>query len=370
MTKLYRALRDGDMSRRDLFKTMGALGIGFSMIPVMGRQARAAEQVTYYTWAGYDVPQMHQPFIDANGADALQFSIFADESEALGKLRTGFRVDTAHPCIYDTQRWRDAGVIEPLDTGKIEAWNDLFPELINAGKIPGDENTWLVPVDWGNGSILYRTDMVEGEPDSWELLFDPKYKGRLAVWGGMDGVVNVAGLVAGVKDLSNMTDEELSRVRKLLTEQKALLRFYWDDPTQFEQAMAAGEIVASYAWNAGLVNMRNQVIPVKYMNPKEGILTWVCGITLVKSGEASEQARYDFINSVLSPEVGKFLIGDYGYGHSNSESFKLAGPEMVENAGLPPNPQQMFDNSVVLGPMDPAVRSKYVSMLEEVKSGF
>ena len=37
--------------------------------------------------------------------------------------------------------------------------------------------------------------------------------------------------------------------------------------------------------------------------------------------------------------------------------------------GLPTDPADMFANSVVLQPMDPAVRQKYIAMFEQVKAG-
>ena len=36
--------------------------------------------------------------------------------------------------------------------------------------------------------------------------------------------------------------------------------------------MAAGEVVAAYAWMASNVNLKKKGVPVKYMNPKEGVL--------------------------------------------------------------------------------------------------
>jgi spermidine/putrescine transport system substrate-binding protein len=266
-------------------------------------------------------------------------------------------------------RWRDAGVIRPIDTARLTNWGGVFDEL---KAVPGanvDGEQWFIPFDWGNGSILYRTDLVEVTEDSWSLLFDKKYAGKLAMWGAIDGAVNAAALVAGAKDPFNMTAAEMAKVRTLLIEQRELLRFYWDDPAAAEQALASGEIVAAYTWNQSLVNLQNQGLPVRYMRPKEGILTWVCGLVAGKELPAGEDAVYDFLDAMLDPATGAFLFNSYGYGHSNRITFNGLDKAKLAAYGIADNPAEMFKGSVVLHAMDPKVRESYTKMFEEIRAG-
>ena len=53
----------------------------------------------------------------------------------------------------------------------------------------------------------------------------------------------------GIPDPFDMTDDEMAQVKACLAS-SAPLRFYWTDPTELEQAIAAGEVVAAYAWAA------------------------------------------------------------------------------------------------------------------------
>ena len=77
-----------------------------------------------------------------------------------------------------------------------------------------------------------------------------------------------------------MTDEQLGEVRKLMRKQREILRFYWSSQTEAVNAIAAGELAASYAWNEAMVALTDQGIEAIYMNPKEGIWTWVCGLAM------------------------------------------------------------------------------------------
>ena len=53
-----------------------------------------------------------------------------------------------------------------------------------------------------------------------------------------------AALVAGVADPFNMSDEDISKVRDRLAQQRELLRFYYSDNTTLAQSIAAAAIAA------------------------------------------------------------------------------------------------------------------------------
>jgi spermidine/putrescine-binding protein len=124
-----------------------------------------------------------------------------------------------------------------------------------------------------------------------------------------------------------MIDEEIANVKTALVKQRDLVRFYWTDPAQLEQAMAAGEVVAAYAWMASNVNLKKKGVPVKYMTPKEGVLGFIDGFIMLKNGPGKEQNAYDFVDAWLAPASGKFMIESVGYGHSNRKAFDLASAE-------------------------------------------
>ena len=57
------------------------------------------------------------------------FAFFGDEEEAFQKLRTGFKADVAHPCSQSVVKWRDAGLLKPLDTSRIPEWDNILPGI-------------------------------------------------------------------------------------------------------------------------------------------------------------------------------------------------------------------------------------------------
>lgn len=355
------------LTRRQIATALAAAGVGMFTLPMLHRPAAAAGEIEYFTWASYEDPMFHQPFVRKYG-NPVPHSIFADEEEALQKVRAGYRPDVAHPCTYSVPRWRDAGILKPVDTARLQHYGDVFSQLTTIGGTVVDGKPYFVPWDWGNSSVLYRTDLVDSNTDSWMLLFDEKYAGRLAMYDSVDGAIPAAALALGFRNIATLDDAQLAEVRKLLDRQRPLLRYYWADNTALEQSMASGEVVAAYAWNSSYHALKEQGVPVAYMNPKEGILTWVCGLALIEGGAGDEQAAYDFIDAMLAPESGKTLIEAFGYGHSNRKSFELADKDRLTELGLS-DPDALFAQGVFLEEVPPETKQKYVSTYEAVKAG-
>ena len=364
-TPLFRDLREGRISRREVVKIAASVGVGIvaTQNPRLAA-AEAGEQPMYFTWTGYDIPELWPAYEAAHGLPHT--SVFASEEEAFTKMRSGFSVDIAHPCVETMQRWADGGLILPLDTSRLIWWDDMWPELHDMEGVHLNGEVVFAATDWGNSSVLYRTDLVDTE-ESWYMLFDPKYEGRISPWNSTSNIYAAAQILG--LDMWNVPQEELEGpVSDLLRQQRAATRFYWDDPTQAEQGMAAGEIATMYAWNASLVNLKAQDVPVAYANPKEGIWTWCCGLCRINSGSGDEDLVYDFINAWQSPEAGQFLIDSYGYGHSNKLAFDMVPPERLAELGLS-SPSELFEKSVYFKPLDPQVEARYVETWENIMAG-
>jgi spermidine/putrescine transport system substrate-binding protein len=342
--QLIEALRQGPLSRRQLHRWLATAGLGVAVMPILPKPARAADLV-YYTWSGYDVKEFMPGFVEKHGS-MPQTPLFGDEQEALTKIQSGFQVDVAHPCNNRVSIWRDAGVIEPVDTGRLEHWPELFDSLKSLkGTVTEDGQHWFLPVDWGMTALIYRSDLIKEPVDSWELLWDPKYKGKLSIGDGMADTGLIVATLLKIKDPNNMTADDLAKIKQKLLQQKPLLRFYWNDETTLERALTSGEVVASSSWNGAAATLIDQGVPVKFVSPKEGALTYCCGLVLARGGGHRDEA-YDLMNAMSSPEAGKWLIETYGYGHSNRKAFAMVAPEMLAKRSLPKDPSDMLGKGV------------------------
>ena len=118
------ALRNGKLSRRDLNRALAAVGLSFAAMPLTARRSRAAGKLTFFTWAGYDVPEAAPQYAAKHGGPP-DFSVFASEEEALQKMLAGFEPDLMHPCSYNIKRWKDAGVLQPIDVSRLPEYENI-----------------------------------------------------------------------------------------------------------------------------------------------------------------------------------------------------------------------------------------------------
>ena len=369
------AVREGKLSRRAFNRGLFAAGISMGSMPLLPKRALAApeDQATYFTWGGFDVPELFVPYVEKHG-ELPNFSIYGSTEDALTKLRSGFVADVAHPCSSDIPNWVQTGLFQPIDPQRLSNWPDVFPELYdmdyNQANGQPDGKIWMVPFEWGQSSIIYRTDLFElqGE-ESWDMMWDKRYSGRLGSLAGASDAWWVGAIKAGVPFEEIGTDAAFDKIAAVLREQRPLIRVYTDDTTSTDNAMASGELVAVLGWNSSALSLQTQGVPVKFAQPKEGALTWVCGPMLHKDAPKLDRA-YDIIDSLISVPSGEFILKDYGYGAVNKKSFEKFDDAKLAGMGLSREPNKILKAGHFGIPQSLEWQAKTVSEFEAIKSGF
>ncbi len=370
INELTDKLLSGTLSRRRFTQILGAAGVSMVMAP-QSAMAAANDQATFFTWGGYDNPDLFGPYIKKHG-EPPNLATFGGSEEALTKMRAGYVVDVSHPCNQAIPRWVATGLFQPLDTSKLSNWGNLIPELTQLeGASTADGKPYFAPFDWGQTSVTYRTDLVELKDgqESWDLLWDERYKGRVAVLASGGDTWWCAAILAGVDFKDIATDDGFKKVAALLRKQRPLIRIYTDDETTLEQALASGELVAAMTWNSSPVKLKNEGVPVKFANPKEGALTWVCGMMMHKDAPHPDKA-HDVIDALLSKETGMYLIGEEGYGHSNKQAFAATPDKRLAELGLTRNPQDILGAGKFQVPQSQEFETKMNQEFEQIKAGF
>lgn len=364
-------MKEGKLSRRAFTKSLMAAGVGVMATPLVSRKALAAaeDQGTYFTWGGYDIPELFGEY-QAKHGELPNFSIFGGTEEALTKMRGGFVVDVSHPCNSGLPRWISTGLFQQIDTSRLSHWDDVMPELVNIQGNVVDGAPYMVPFDWGQTSVTYRTDLfeLEGE-ESWDMLWDKRYTGRLGSLASGGDAWWCGAIKAGVPMSEIHTEEAFEKIAAVMREQRPLIRVYTDDTTTLEQALASGEMVAAMTWNSSATTLKAEGVPVKFANPKEGALTWVCGVVIHKDAPNLDRA-YDIIDSLLSVETGKFMINDYGYGHSNRKSFDHFDEETLASLGLAKDPKTVLEAGHFQVPQSQDWETRMNETFEQIKAGF
>ena len=239
--------------------------------------------VVFFGYEDSFLPDVLEPFEEATGID-VKTPAFADEDETEAKLRAGFEADVVELCSGEAGAMIEAGLLQPVDTGRIDDWDAIFPSFKEGEDVVDEDgNVWIVPLQGGPFGIVYLADEVE-PITSYEQLFFGDYEGDIAV-----------------------SEEPVSTI--------------WD------MAMALG-----YGPRVDEIT-NDQVVDAVYVAPAEGQILWKCGHGLAANAKNLD-AAYRLINHYLSPEMQLVFAEEYGYLASNSKILDVAPPELVEELRL------------------------------------
>ncbi len=357
------------MTRRQLNKTLAAAGVTMVTMPLasgLGPAAAQEETPMYFGWAGYDDLNLW-PGIEEKFGAPPRFTFWGDEEEGIVKMKAGFKPDLLFPCNYKIKAWYDNGLVQPIDVSRLKNWPDVLDSLKDIdGTVVDGQRIW-VPVDWGQTSVTYRTDLAPEYVDNetWGILWDPKYKGRMAMFDSIVDGVSVAAIMAGV-DPFDFTEETIEITRAKMKELVPLLRYFSNDSTTLEQGLASGELVAATTWNESITRLKAQGLPVKFMNPKEGAMTWVCGLSIAVGTEKYDQAL-EMIDAMLDPSSRVYEMTEFGYGGSTKAGFEQMDEALLLELGLSKNPDEILSAGIYQLPI--TNEAKVQEMFDEVKAG-
>jgi putative spermidine/putrescine transport system substrate-binding protein/spermidine/putrescine transport system substrate-binding protein len=325
-----------------------------------------------FDWSGYEAPEFHTKYVEKNG-DEPTFTFFGDEDEAFAKMQAGFKADLGHPCSQSVLKWREAGLLQPLDTSKIAGWNDLLPGLMSMKDLATTEDgkAWFMPWDWGNTLLTYNSEKVqEADVKSLQAFADPKFEGRVSIGDNVDDAYALASLAIGVKDWTHLTDEEFKKASEFLRKVHKNVRLYWADTTEIVQALSSGEVDLAWAWNDAAVQSAAAGAPIKSKrDTDEGLSTWVCGYVLFKNAPGSVDKAYDFLSAVNDPEVAKVLVNDWGYGQGNAKGMAGVDPAVLQEKGYA-DVQKFVDKTLFQAPVPNEQKQRMINEFEKIKSGF
>lgn len=348
--------------------TLGALALSVASAPLTATAGGA--DLTVFDWSGYEDTGFFGSYMEEYD-EAPSYTFFGSQEEAFTKLQSGFTADLAHPCSDAVRKWVAADLIKPLDPGKLDHWDALLPQIKEVDGIMIDGEVYMMPFEWGNTGLIYRTDKIADDAISLQLLADPAYQGKVAIPDAASSAYALAALATGnAADYTKMSDEQFQEASDYLRKVHPNVRFYWSDAGQMDQAMASGELEMGWAWNQSELNLIWNDTPAKMMRDVDkGIATWVCGYVHLKSSTASDDQVYDLLNALSAKESGKYIIESWGYPHGNSEAFEIADQELIATYGFD-DVDQFFEGSLFFDAVDPALEARMLKEFERIKSGF
>ena len=265
-------------------------------------------------------PEMMDPFQAQNPDLEIQTATFDSNSEAAAKLAGGFEADVVEVCLDEAEPLLRRKLLRPIDTSGVPDWDQIA--FNDSPGIKQDGGVIMVPLSAGPHGVIYNTDEIDGGIDSYADLYDPQFEGRTALEGDYAlPPIAVSALATGVEDPMNMDQDELDEVGAYMDEHRDQFRALWRSDSDLVNLFKSGEVVISDGNSGQAKRMEDAGIPVEWVAPSEGTLSWVCGFGITSKAENLE-AAYRLINWQASAKA-QAIRGKNGYVVTNPDSIPL-----------------------------------------------
>ena len=270
----------------------------------------ASRSVRLLCWADYLAPAVLARFETETGI-RIDGVWYKGEDAAAARVLAGEPFDVVVASDYVAERYRNAGVLQPLDLDRLPGLAGITdPRLRTPPCDPEtDGHKYLSALYFGTEGIAVRIDQVARVGLSWEVLFDSQFAGRIAMLDEAREVLSTALYLLG--ESPNTTDQEvLDRATDMLIEQRRLVLKY-DSDTPWRSIIDGVTVVhcfggdAARAINAGVAQMR-------FFRPREGFTIWIDG-PCIPASAADTDAAHRLIEYLLDPAVAAANADHSGY---------------------------------------------------------
>lgn len=315
-----------------------------------------------YNWGDYIDPELLTKFKEETGID-VKYDVYDTNEIMYQKLNSGnVSYDIVIPSDYMIEKMKNEDMLAKIDYSNIPNYKYIGEQFKKLAYDPTDE--YSVPYMWGTVGIIYNTKRVSDPVDSWNILWNPKYKDQVIMPDSVRDAMAVAEKKLGYSLNTENLDQIEDAKKELMTQKKdGLVLAYMVD--QVKDAMVGGEASLAVAWSGDAVTMIERNPDLAYAIPKEGSNKWFDAIAIPKNAKHKENAE-KFINFLCDPENAEQNVEYIGYSTPNTAAYELL-PEDIKNDKVAYPDEESLKNCEVFIDLPSKILRKYDEAWLEIK---
>ena len=259
-------------------------------------------------------------------------------------------------------RMIEKGLVQKLNKDNIPNISQMDKQYLDLDIDPG--NQYSVPYMFGTVGLIYNKDVVKEDVDSWDILWDEKYKNRIFMFDTYRDTLGVALKKLGYS-LNSENPKEIEEAKELLLKQRKLVNPIYgvDNGTTM---IPAGETNINMIWSGEGLNLQAEYPNLVYVVPKEGANFWIDSLCITSNAKNVEGAE-KFINFVSDKESALRIADEIGYTTPNKEA-RLEQPEEVRNNPNAYMPKEIMDRCEIYVDLPKDVKKLYDNAWIQIKS--
>jgi len=310
--------------RRSFFSISG---FALLLLLLMTLSAQAEDKVLRIIgWEGYMDDSFTAEFTKRTGYK-IEHTYAGTSDEMYAKIKAGggaaYDLVTASGDL--TKKLYEVDMLEKVDLAKVPNYSKLFKLFQNASYNTFDGKNYGVSIAWGPDYLIYNKAMVtEDEVKSWQVMYNPKFKGKISVNDYQILLADIKLWNYGPEKLFEIDRAELnSKIKPKLMPLRPQIRKFWTTQAELAQLLDSKEVAIGWGWPGTLVALQeSKKIDFGYTIPKEGTTGWSDSWMIIK-GSPHVEVAHQWMNYMLEGEAQKKLVAASGYWPVSSDIVPL-----------------------------------------------
>jgi spermidine/putrescine transport system substrate-binding protein len=269
-----------------------------------------------------------------------------DNNEFFGKVRQTYaQGESGGRDLHVVTDWmaskmKQLGYVQKLDKSELP---NVEANLIDSLKSPSfdPEREWAIPWQSGYVAIGYRKDLVGGTPESFNDLFDPKFKGKVTMLSEMRDTVGAIMLADGANPEEDGTDVMLETIEKVEKAAKSgqIRRFTGNDYTR---DLIKGDAAMSIVWSGDGISLTSNE-NIDYFLPQDGFMLWSDNMQ-IPVGAPHAYTAQKLMDFVYQPDIAAQIAAGAQYitpVKGAQEEMRKMDPELAESPYIFPSAEDL-----------------------------
>ena len=255
------------------------------------------------------------------------YSTYDTNEIMYSKVKSGStQYDLVFPSDYMVQKMISENLLEKIDFNNVPNYKYIDNKYKNLAYDP--KNQYSVPYLWGTFGIIYDADKVKENINSWDILWDKKYKNNIIMFNSLRDAFAISLSRLGYS-MNSTNKKEVKEAADELLLQKKNSRAWMVDETK--DAILNGEAVMATVWSGDAMYIldENTKINLKYVVPETGSNMWVDSMCIPK-GSKNKKGAEAFINFLTEPKNSLQNVDYIGYYTPNTKTFEMLDKEVKE----------------------------------------
>lgn len=318
-----------ELTRREFMRLAAGTYLGLVAASAMSglsgcKGSSGKGSFNWLTWSDHYFPEQLEEAASKYGIK-VNPTLFSDNSEAFLKVQQvgGRQIDLVSGDALWVPKYYQEGLIEPFDINALASAKNLYDIAKSFEFWKVKEGYLAFPFGYSPVVVAYNPKYVTPAPTSWEVLWDPKYKGRVAMELQPFDVMAMMGKALGIKDAYSMSPEQVAKAKEMLIRLKPNILKFVEQNVELVKMMA-DETIWLATVNVGMEDrVRDAGGPeIRTFVPREGVIGWLDGEMIVK-GAANRGPAWAWLDKMETPEwIAKNFL-EYGRPLFNKAAYDL-----------------------------------------------